>query len=182
MVNSVDRYRGGNRNSFFPMDPFGQIMGRRGFLNDFFGTGLSGLSDAWESDFGVKVVDTDEGKKYQFGLPGVPKQDISIDVSGNVLTVQFEKKDENSNQVYSSRVSLGPDMDISKATAESDNGLLTINIPYVEKKSFKIEIEGSEDTSDNSLKITDSDMEELTKTTPIDNMPSEEKKPEAVRT
>lgn len=181
MVNSVDRYRGGNRNSFFPMDPFGQIMGRRGFLNDFFGTGLSSLTDAWESDFGVKVVDSEDGKKYQFGLPGIPKDDISIDVSGNVLSVKFEKKDESSSQVYSSRVSLSPDMDISQAKADFDNGLLTVSIPYVEKKSFKIAIEGSENASE-TLEITDSDMEELTKSTTTESMPSEEKKPEAVST
>lgn len=171
---SIDRYRN-NRNPIINMDPFNGFMGRRGFLDSFFGTGLSGLSDAWESDFGVKVVDTDDGKNYQFGLPGIPKDDISIDVSGNVLSVKFERKDENSTQVYSSRVSLSPDMDISKATAESDNGLLTVSIPYVEKKSYKIEIEGGHHDAE-SMSITDSDMEKLTQTNTSEQEISETKK------
>lgn len=177
MANTIDRYRNSNRNPI--IEPFSGFLGRRGFLDSFFGSGLSGLSDAWESDFGVKVIDTDEGKKYQFGLPGIPKEDISIDVSGNVLSVKFENKDENSTQVYSSRVSLSPDMDISKASAQSDNGLLTVSIPYVEKKSYKIEIEGEQQGAE-TMSITDSDMEKLTQSSTSDSSPSETKKEEAM--
>lgn len=160
MNRNIERYRSPLFSPLLGVETFNPFPGRRGLLDNMFDTGfsLSGLADLLDSDFGVKVVDKKDRKEYQFGLPGVNKENIQVDVSGNVLSIQVSQKDEDSVRSYSSKVTLAPDLDLSKAHAESVNGLLTVSFPYLKKDTFKIEVT-SGDQDEGKIAVSSSDEE-----------------------
>ena len=103
------------------------------------------------------VVNTREGE-YAFhieaDLPGVKKEDISVDVSDGVLTISGERqhKDEIKKEDYYKLESsygkfqrsftLPEGTDTENITASCDNGVLEITIPKlkVEKTKQKVEV------------------------------------------
>lgn len=162
MERNIERYRMPVISPFLEMEPFSLFPGRRGLLENMLDTGFSfsGLSDLFDSDFGVKVVDREDHKEYQFGLPGIKKENISIDVSGNILTVKVDQQDEQSSRVYSSKVTLGPDLDVEHATAESQNGLLSVSFPYMKQSSYKVAITSNEE-NESQISLSQSGGEEM---------------------
>ena len=151
MERNIERYRMPGFSPFLDITPFSPFPGRRGLLENMFDNGFSfsGLSDIFESDFGVKVVEKEDKKEFQFGLPGIKKENISVDVAGNILTVEVNQQDENSSRVYSSKVTLAPDLDLEHAEASSHNGLLSVSFPYIKKNSFKVEVTSSDEEKGN---------------------------------
>lgn len=112
------------------------------FENDFFtGTALKGF----------KTDLRDEGDKYvmEAELPGFEKEDISLDITGNTLTLcaqhNDEKQDkENSNYIYRERTygSYQRSFDISaieadKIEAEYKNGILYLTLPKKEERKLE---------------------------------------------
>jgi HSP20 family protein len=100
----------------------------------------------------------DEGERYvvEAELPGVKKEEVSIDVGEDSITIEAkreseveEKKEgyvrkEREHMSFYRRVPLPDDADSSKATAKLENGLLTIALPKKEKaleSKRKLEIE-----------------------------------------
>lgn len=95
------------------------------------------------------VVNTREGD-YAFhidaDLPGVKKEDINIDIQDGRLTISGERnskeeiKEEDYYKVETSfgkfqrTFTLPSDVDSENITASSDNGVLEITIPKIEKK------------------------------------------------
>ena len=95
------------------------------------------------------TVDVHENKNMytmKFDLPGVPKDQIKIDLHDNVLTVSGERKEEKKEEdkdkkTYLSEVNYGSFMrsftfpegvDAEKSEAKFENGVLTLNIPKKE--------------------------------------------------
>lgn len=160
MNRNLERYRSPLFSPLLGVDPFNPFPGRRGLLDNMFDTGFSfsGLADLLDSDFGVKVVDKEDRKEYQFGLPGVNKENIEVDVSENILSIKVSQKDEGSVRSYSSKVTLAPNLDLSQAHAESVNGLLTVSFPYLKKETFKIEVTAG-DQEEGKIAVSSSDAE-----------------------
>lgn len=86
-------------------------------------------------------------------LPGVNKRDIDINISGDMLTVKAEKKEEEKTEgktycrsercfgQYSRSISLPFPVDSEKTNARFDSGLLEIRLPKAEQaKAKKIEV------------------------------------------
>ena len=136
-----------DRNGWLALvDPFNSMDN---FSNDFFKKGMIG--------FGTDV--TDEGDSYQLkaDLPGFNKEDISIDVNNDVLTVSAERHSEaedkskhgkfiRQERTYGSyqRTFDLSDVKADEISASYENGVLTLNLPKkVEEapKSRKIEIQ-----------------------------------------
>jgi HSP20 family molecular chaperone IbpA len=142
MERNIERYRPYGFGSIFGVDPYNPFPGRRGLIDNLFDNGfsLSGLTDIFDADFGVKVVEGKDRKEYHFGLPGIDKENIAVDVSGHVLSVKVDQKDEKSSREFSSKVTLSSDLDVEKAEAESKNGLLIVSFPYNRRNSFKVEV------------------------------------------
>lgn len=162
MERNLERYRPYGFGSIFGTDPFNPFPGRRGLIDNLFDNGfsLSGLTDIFDADFGVKVVENNDRKEYHFGLPGIAKENISVDVSGHVLSVKVDQKDATSSREFSSKVTLSSDLDIEKAEAESRNGLLVVSFPYNRRNSFKVAVTAGED-SDGKVALTgNSDSEQ----------------------
>lgn len=94
-------------------------------------------------------VNTREGEfayHLEVDLPGVKKEDINVDVKDNVLTINGErnfKEEVKEEDYYKVETSFGkftrsfnlPDsVDVENITANSDNGVLEINIPKKAKQ------------------------------------------------
>jgi HSP20 family protein len=103
----------------------------------------------------VNTREADDAYYIEVDLPGVKKEDISINVDDNVLTIsgerkiEEERKDEEFYRVesvygkFERSFTLPEDVDADKIEAEVKDGVLTIRIPkaqVVEKAPKKIEI------------------------------------------
>lgn len=135
-------------------NPFAELEAIREQFNKV----LNSASDVKSNIAFIPVVNTREGDDAYFvevELPGVKKEDISIDVNEDILTISGERKikeeqkDENFYKVESQygkferSFNLPEDVDTDNIEATSNNGVLEIKIPKnqkVEKKPKKIEI------------------------------------------
>jgi len=103
----------------------------------------------------VNTREADDAYYIEVDLPGVKKEDISIDVNDNVLTIsgerkiEEERKDEEFYRVesvygtFERSFTLPEDVDADKIEAEAKDGVLIVRIPkaqIVEKAPKKIEI------------------------------------------
>ncbi len=141
---------------FDPFKEFNEL--RRGF--DYLNAVMDDIEKGKEEkplDF-VPTVNTREAEDAYYidvDLPGIKKEDISIDVNENVLTVSGERKvkEEHKEDDYyrvESRFgkfersfTLPEDVDADKIEATSKNGVLEVKIPkvpQVDKAPKKIEI------------------------------------------
>jgi HSP20 family protein len=113
------------------------------FVNDLFGRGVVRFSDEW-----TPLVDVEEGKDeviVRAEVPGMTKEDISVTLQDNVLTLRGEKKQEKKEKgatfhrverSYGSFVrsfTLPTLVQADKVKAAYKDGVLTINLPKAEE-------------------------------------------------
>ncbi len=92
----------------------------------------------------VDVYETDTDVVVKATVPGVKPEDLDITLTGNVLTIKGEVKEEdteeNANFIRRERVfgtfrrdlTLPVDVDVEKAEATFENGVLTLRLPKAE--------------------------------------------------
>jgi HSP20 family protein len=122
--------------------------------DDYFGPGRRGLQPL-EAEFApaIDVKETAEQVVVKAEVPGIDAKDISISVTGDVLTIKGEKKsereekDENYHLLERSYGSfcrslpLPAAADLEKIEAKYDKGVLTVTCPKKEEvKPKAIEI------------------------------------------
>jgi len=102
----------------------------------------------------VNTRETEDAYHIEVELPGVKKENVDIQVDGNVLTISGERnvrdevKDEDYHKVesryglFSRSFTLPEKVDVSNIEAEFTNGMLEVSIPKVkvDTSSKKIEI------------------------------------------
>ena len=128
-----------NRNSWIP-----EVFG------NFFDTDFMPRVNATAPAINVK--ETDKAYTVEVAAPGLKKEDfeISIDNDGNLhikMESKGEKKDENKHEHYLRRefayskyeqtLLLPDDVDKDKVSAKAGDGVLTIDLPKVEKAAGK---------------------------------------------
>ncbi|MBI1904316.1 MAG: Hsp20/alpha crystallin family protein [Planctomycetia bacterium] len=99
------------------------------------------------------VSETETAVEVRLDLPGVKPEEIDIQVSGNVLTVSGERKEEKEEKgktfhrvertwgSYSRSVMLPCGVNDAEAAAQYKDGVLTITLPKTEEaKTHKIKI------------------------------------------
>jgi len=120
---------------------------------------LKGVEEGVKKDLAfipsVNTREADDAYFIEVDLPGVKKEDIDIKVDENVLTIsgvrklKEEQKEEEFYKVesmygkFERSFSLPEDADVDNIEAHSENGVLEIKIPKVQKvenKPKKIEI------------------------------------------
>ena len=124
-------------------------MGFDAIMNDFFaenkvlGSGTSNFRPA------VDVVENEQSYELIASIPGVKKDDITLDVDGNQLTISGErtqtKRSDEDKQLFKeirygsfSRTFSLPEMvNKSKIEARFENGILNVLIPKTEKAKPK---------------------------------------------
>lgn len=98
------------------------------------------------------VIENEKEFQIEALLAGIKKEDISIDVEKDVLTIQAERKDVkdiqyNRKQTYFGKYkrsfTLPDNVDTEKIEASLSDGILKVIIPKIEedKKSGKLSIE-----------------------------------------
>ena len=104
--------------------------------------------------FNVDISEDEKGFHIDAELPGIPKDEIAINVEDDVLTIKAERKqtsEENKKdylrveRAYGSmlrKFNLGETIDQENINAGFDNGILHVTLPKVQltKKSKEISI------------------------------------------
>lgn len=101
--------------------------------------------------FPIDVYQTEDEVVVKASLPGVDIQDVDISITGDVLTIKGEMKEEKEVKEenfilkemrrgsFSRSINLPPNLEPDKAEAEFEKGILTIRIPRREKpKTIKV--------------------------------------------
>jgi HSP20 family protein len=107
---------------------------------------------AWPA---IDIADQEHGYLIKVEVPGCNIEDIELSVSGNLLTIHGEKKQEQEVKEkgyyhversfgrFRRDLNLAGDVDTAKIDAECKNGVLTVRLPKTEKaKPAKIAIKG----------------------------------------
>jgi HSP20 family protein len=107
---------------------------------------------AWPA---IDIADREHEYLVEVEVPGCNIEDIELSVSGNLLTIHGEKKQEQKVQEkgyyhversfgsFRRDLNLAGDVDTAKIDAECKNGILTVRLPKTEKaKPAKIKIKG----------------------------------------
>ncbi len=130
------------------------VLNRNSWIPDVF-------SDFFDTDFmprmkatapAINVKETDKAYTVELAAPGLKKEDfeINIDNDGNLhikMENKGERKEEDKKEHYLRRefaysryeqtLLLPDDVDKDKVAAKVDNGVLTIDLPKVEKPAEK---------------------------------------------
>ena len=125
-------------------DPFVRLWNNVDRLFDsFFGEG--GLT-GWQPSAGaiglpVEVYETEGEIKVVAELPGVEEKDVSVELTGNILTIKGEKKAENERKeesyhvaerrygAFSRMLQLAYEVEADKVQATFKNGVLSVTMP-----------------------------------------------------
>ena len=113
--------------------------------------GEPGAVGAWAPP--ADVEDTDDAYLVELELPGVDKDQITVEVAEGELDIHGEIKEKERTGVvrrqtrhvgqFDYRTSLPPNADTAHVSAELTNGVLTVRVPKAEKgKPQRIEIGG----------------------------------------
>jgi len=111
---------------------------------------LEPLTKFWPA---MDVSENDEAVTVKLELPGVDPKDVSIEVTGDILTIRGEKKQESEEKgkdfhrlerrygAFQRSVRLPSSVDTQKVEATYKNGVLTITLPKREgAKRKRIEV------------------------------------------
>ncbi|HIG29354.1 MAG TPA: Hsp20/alpha crystallin family protein [Verrucomicrobiales bacterium] len=126
------------------LTPFGQFGSILDEFDRLFETPLSGRNRTERTGKWIptmEVVDEENEIRVETELPGLKKEDISIDLHDGVLSISGKRKQENENKKGSSvrteryygefqrSVSLSTEIDVEKVDAEFKDGLLKVHLP-----------------------------------------------------
>ena len=126
------------------------------FFNDFLSNRWPRLLDWNTSNLSptsfprVDILDHDQSIEVQAALPGVKKEDVSVSIHHQTITISTtskeEKKEEEPGKYFRREISHGqfqrtlalPDnIDDEQAKASFKDGILTVTIPKIEKSKNK---------------------------------------------
>lgn len=134
-------------NGFFPT-----------FFNEFDNAFLNKTSASNISDIAVNIKDRKEDFLVELAIPGIKKEQLSIDLIGNKLTIKGEKKIQKEMQeenytrkefsfgTFERSFTLPKEVDVNKIDAVYTDGILKVSIPKPEDKKNelkKIEIKAA---------------------------------------
>jgi HSP20 family protein len=109
-----------------------------GFWNDALTPNLKG-------DAPVNISETKDAYKLDFSVPGRAKEDFNVSIDRNLLTVSYEKKqeekEENEKRIrreysfesFKRSFTLDEKIDADKISAKYENGILSLELPKKEE-------------------------------------------------
>jgi HSP20 family protein len=114
------------------------------FMNGLFSDGQNRTNQTWVP--ALDVWETDSDVVYAFDLPGIPEEDVSVEVKDDTLTVsaQREQRDEVKDGgfyrferrygSFARAVGLPQGVDQDQIAARYENGVLEIRVPKPEEQ------------------------------------------------
>lgn len=133
--------------SLIRWEPFRELLSMRDWMDRFFEDAFTRM-DRPLGFLGVPSVDmyqTDDDVIVKATLPGVKPEDINISVTGDVLNIRGEVKEEQVKEgasyhlrerrfgTFSRSLPLPSAVVADRAKAEFDNGVLTLTLPKAEE-------------------------------------------------
>lgn len=141
-----------------PWEPFREMMSLRDAMNRLFEESflrpgaLSGETPS--TGMPVDVYETENSLVLKAAVPGVKPEDLDVTITGDVLTIKGETKDEPQSEQkrnylrqecrygsFTRTLNLPTAVDANNVTATFENGILTLELPKMENakpKSVKI--------------------------------------------
>ena len=150
------------RDTLVRWDPFRDLVSIQDELNRLFGrtfTGQEAMRPAASGQWmpAMDVFETEDRIVATLELPGIEPKEVEVAVEDSTLTVSgkreftSETNEENYHRVerrygsFARSISLPQTVDTEKVSARFDKGVLTIEVPKVERaKPKRIEIEAAE--------------------------------------
>ena len=148
-------------NTIVPWEPFRDLVSLREAMDHLFEESFVSPR-TWVTNGGmnanlagprVDMYETGNEVVVKASLPGIKPEDVDITVTGDVLTISGEMKEETEQKdksyirrerrfgSFSRSIELPEGLDVNKADARFDNGLLTLTLPKGEEiKPKKIEV------------------------------------------
>ena len=125
-------------------DPF-DVLFKNFFNNDSF------FAPALETKIShpVDIYETQDGLHFEIACTGLSKEDVKINIEGDILRVTYEKDGESEIDVtnfihkgiarrsFNLGYKVSSRFDLQNADAQMINGLLTISIPFAEQAKPK---------------------------------------------
>lgn len=121
---------------------------------DFFEDRLGSLFGEWpmlSRGAGAEIRETDKAYVLSAEVPGIPKDAINVNVSGNMLTIHAEQDEESENtnsgyrrqyRSFHQSFTLPSNVDPDQIEAHCENGLLEVWIPKAgSDQQKKIEVQ-----------------------------------------
>jgi HSP20 family protein len=136
-----------------PWRPFGELGSLRREMDrlwdSFFGE--RPLARAWEREWApsLDVSETKDNFVVKAEVPGIDAKDIDISLTGDVLTIKGEKKQEKEEKeedyhlvertygAFSRSIRLPAEVESTKIKASYKNGILRVTLPKSEKVKAK---------------------------------------------
>ena len=91
------------------------------------------------------IIESEHAICLKLDMPGANKDNISIDVEDHTLTIKADTGimyNEKSLR-YQRAFSVSNEIDLTKISAKSENGVLTLTLPKAESaKPFKVKVAG----------------------------------------
>ena len=106
------------------------------FFSDFLNYGARNSSPA------VNVIEKEESFVLELAVPGLEREDITLDLDDNVLSIRSERKEENENGYtrrefsydgFEKRFNLPESVDQENIQAKYEHGILRVSLPKAEK-------------------------------------------------
>jgi HSP20 family protein len=126
-------------------DPFGELTGMRQALDRFFGDEpwfwRTGTPRPATAAFPLDLYETKDDVVVDAALPGVKPEDIDISVTGQLVTIKGEAKEEHEEKAqnfyrhershgsFVRQVTLPSEVDSAKADARFEDGVLRLRLP-----------------------------------------------------
>ena len=123
------------------------------FSNDWFFDGFEDINTLFEPSrsthsFPVDIKEDSNALTLEAELPGVNKEEISIDYENNILSIKINQNNTtdstNNTPIHQERYSKNAtrsfkvgEINFTQATAKHTNGILTITLPKSEEKKKK---------------------------------------------
>jgi HSP20 family protein len=125
-------------------DPF-DVLFKNFFNNDSF------FAPALETKIShpVDIYETKEGLHFEIACTGLSKEDVNINIEGDILRITYEKDGENEIDItnyihkgiarrsFNLGYKISSRFDLQNGDAQMDNGLLLISIPFAEQAKPK---------------------------------------------
>ncbi len=97
-------------------------------------------------NYPVDIFSTDNGIQFEIAAVGKDKADIEILTEGETLRIRYDKEIETKREFIHKGIAkrafdfawkISKELDLTKANATMDKGLLTITIPYAKDRAPK---------------------------------------------
>ncbi|MBN2726797.1 Hsp20/alpha crystallin family protein [Candidatus Mcinerneyibacteriota bacterium] len=134
-------------------DPFRDFFDEfESMFEDFFRPGLVSRTEDSPALIHADIGEDDEKYMVRAALPGMDEKNIKVSVEDGVLSIQAERKEEESEEKkgyfrreigygrYERRFRLPDNVNLDKVDARYKNGILDIDLPKKEKGMSKKEI------------------------------------------